>query len=138
MGWQDEAIPNIHLIAYDKSLRQLRYQTVNCLQSDFLFANTMMYHNLPSDDKLRTAVLAHLASDDRISLANLRVGVLNGVVHLAGVVTSLEIWHAAADLAEAVPGIRGVVNRIEAPGAPSPSRTINLDVLHSGTHEDRT
>jgi hypothetical protein len=93
----------------------------------------MMYHNSPSDNKLRATVIAYLARDERIALANLRVGVLNGVVHLAGVVTSLEIWHAAAEQAEAVPGIRGVVNRIEAPGAPSPSRTINLDVSPSGT-----
>jgi len=34
----------------------------------------------------------------------------------------------AEKLAKQVVGIRGVVNRIEAPGAPSPSRAVNLDL----------
>ena len=61
-------------------------------------------------------------------LPNLRVGVLNGIVHLAGVVDSLPERGAAEELAGQVPGVRGVVNRIEAPGAPSPAREINLDL----------
>ena len=81
-----------------------------------------------SDDNLRTAVLARFAEEDNTAFANLRVGVLNGIVHLAGIVSSLETWTIAAELAGAVPGVRGVVNRIEAPGAPSPARTIHLDI----------
>jgi len=82
----------------------------------------------PSDDNLRAAVLARFAADNRTASANLRVGVLNGIVHMAGVVSSLETWTVAAELAGTVPGVRGVVNRIEAPGAPSPARTIHLDI----------
>lgn len=78
------------------------------------------------DEKLRAAVLSSLATDDRTAFANLRVGVLNGIAHLAGVVNSIETRILAAELAEDVPGIRGVVNRIEAPGAPLPARTVDL------------
>lgn len=81
-----------------------------------------------SDHNVRKAILAKFAADERTAFANLRVGVLNGIVHLAGVVTALEIRITAAELAEDVPGVRGVVNRIEAPGAPSPARTVNLDL----------
>jgi hypothetical protein len=35
---------------------------------------------------------------------------------------------ATEELAGQAPGVRGVVNRIEAPGAPSPAREINLDL----------
>ncbi len=80
-----------------------------------------------TDEKLRAAILSRLAADDRTAFANLRVGVLNGIAHLAGVVNSIETRIVAAELAEEVPGIRGMVNRIEAPGAPSPSRTIHLE-----------
>lgn len=79
-----------------------------------------------TDEKLRTAILSRFAMDERIAYANLRVGVLNGIAHLAGAVTSNEIRIIAAQLAEAETGVLGVVNRIEAPGAPSPARTINL------------
>lgn len=78
------------------------------------------------DEKLRAEILAKFATDDRTAYASLRAGVLNGIAHLAGVVASIETRIRAAELAEDVPGIRGVVNRIEAPGAPSPSRAIRL------------
>jgi osmotically-inducible protein OsmY len=84
--------------------------------------------NSISDEKLRKTILVRIAEDDRIAFANLRVGVMDGIVHLAGVVTSVEARIVAAELAEGVPGVRGVVNRIEAPGAPSPGRTIHLDL----------
>jgi hypothetical protein len=38
----------------------------------------------------------------------------------------MEIYQLAAEIAGSVPGIRGVANRIEAPGAPDPSRRIDL------------
>lgn len=81
------------------------------------------------DEKLRAAILTLFASDARTASADLRVGVLNGIVHLAGVVTSIETRILAAELAEEVEGVRGVVNRIDAPGAPSPSRTVNLSPI---------
>jgi osmotically-inducible protein OsmY len=80
------------------------------------------------DEKLRAAILSRFAADDRTAYANLRVGVLNGLVHLAGVVASIEIHLAAAELAQSLPGVRGVINRIEAPGAPRPDRTSHFDL----------
>ena len=81
-----------------------------------------------SDESLRAAILAALTADELTANAELRVGVLNGIAHLAGKVNSLLEWATAADLAGKIPGVRGVVNRIEAPGAPSPGREINLDL----------
>jgi osmotically-inducible protein OsmY len=54
--------------------------------------------------------------------------VLNSIAHLAGKVDDLSKRDLAEALAQHVPGIRGVVNRIECPGAPSPARTVNLDL----------
>ncbi len=79
-----------------------------------------------TDEILREQILAILAADNRTSGADLHVGVLNGILHLAGRVATIELRAAAEELAGRVPGVRGIVNRIEAPGAPSPSRTINI------------
>lgn len=84
-------------------------------------------NNSTSDESLRAAVLAIFAADSRTASAGLRVGVLNGIAHLAGLVDSLAKRAAAEELAGQVPGVRGIVNRIEAPGAPSPARTVNLN-----------
>jgi osmotically-inducible protein OsmY len=81
-----------------------------------------------SDESLRAEILRILTADSRTASADIRVGVLNGIVHLAGAVDSLAERSAAEELAGPVSDVRGVVNRIEAPGAPSPSRTINLDI----------
>ncbi|PKO02318.1 MAG: hypothetical protein CVU43_08480 [Chloroflexi bacterium HGW-Chloroflexi-5] len=80
------------------------------------------------DEKLREVILTDFVTDSLISSNNLRVGVLNGIAHLAGVVDSMVKRETAEKLAKQVVGIRGVVNRIEAPGAPSPSRAVNLDL----------
>ena len=80
----------------------------------------------PSDEDLRAAILAAFAANAQTASADLRVGVLNGIAHLAGAATSLEIRSTAEELAKNVGGLRGVVNRIEAPGAPSPARRIDL------------
>jgi len=89
-----------------------------------------MMQNTPSvsDESLRAAILAALAADERSATVELRVGVLNGVAHLAGAACSLQVRAAAQELAGKIPGVRGVVNRIEAPDAPSPGREINLDL----------
>lgn len=81
-----------------------------------------------TDEKMRAAILYCLAKDERTVYANLRVGVINGIVHLAGVVASIETRILAAELVGEITGVRGVVNRIEAPGAPSPARTVNLNL----------
>lgn len=78
-----------------------------------------------TDEKLRTAILSRLTRDERTAYANLRVGVLNGIAHLAGLVTSNEIRIIAAELAGAEAGVLGVANRIEALER-WPARTINL------------
>jgi len=81
-----------------------------------------------SDERLRVAILACFAADSRLANADLRVGVVNGIVHLAGVVATLVERATVEELALQTPGVRGVVNRIAAPGAPSPGREINLDL----------
>lgn len=81
----------------------------------------------PSDHALRAALLARFASDPRTASSELRVGVSEGIVHLAGAVANIAIRELAAELAAGLPGIRGVVNRIEAPGAPPPARIIHLN-----------
>ncbi|PKN84650.1 MAG: hypothetical protein CVU46_13505 [Chloroflexi bacterium HGW-Chloroflexi-8] len=89
----------------------------------------MVQHNVPvSDETLREVILTVFATDSRTASADFRVGVMYGIAHLAGVVDSLSKRDTAEELAKQVQGIRGVVNRIEAPGAPSPSRPINLDL----------
>jgi osmotically-inducible protein OsmY len=75
---------------------------------------------------LRDSVLQALAEDTHTAALDLRVGVLNALVHLGGAAPSQELWHLAETIAGRVVGVRGVVNRIEAPGAPSPVRTINI------------
>jgi hypothetical protein len=96
-----------------------------------------MTHSPPptSDESLRAAILALFAADARTASADLRVGVLNSIAHLMGKVDSLETRDAAEALAGNVDGVRGVVNRIEAPGAPSPARTVNLNLQKGNTGE---
>ncbi len=84
-----------------------------------------------SDTNLRTAIFAAFAADRRLAAVQVRVGVLNRFVHLAGAVDSLATRKVAEELAAQVPGVRGIVNRIDAPGAPSPARAINLRPDHS-------
>lgn len=80
------------------------------------------------DERMRKAVLKSLAADDSSSFGGVRVGVLNGIVHLGGVAPTLEIRLKAVELAERVPNVRGIVNRIDAPGAPPPARTVNINL----------
>ncbi len=70
--------------------------------------------------------------------AELRVGVQDGIVHLAGRLPSLDLWESAAVAAARVPGVRGVVNRIEAPGAPTPARMITLDLDNEEDHKRKS
>jgi osmotically-inducible protein OsmY len=92
--------------------------------------------NPTSDEILRKAILARFAADDHTAFANLRVGVSKGIVHLAGVVSSTEVRVVAAELVLTFHGVRGVVNRIDAPGAPSPARTVNLNLQNDKGNAD--
>jgi len=83
----------------------------------------------PSDESLRMAIVAALAKNEKTTALNLRVGVVNGVAHLGGSAPALGLRQLAQDIAAQTPGIRGVVNRIESPGAPAPGRIIHLDLL---------
>jgi len=80
------------------------------------------------DEVLREVILAALDRDSHIAADQLRVGVSNAIAHLAGKVDSLASRDQVENLVKQVPGVRGVVNRIECPGAPSPARTVNLDL----------
>ena len=83
---------------------------------------------ISTDEELRAAILACFAANERVAGENLHVGVSYGIVHLAGVVASISVRQAAENLAGDLSGVRGVVNRIEAPGAPNSGRTIHLDL----------
>lgn len=80
------------------------------------------------DEMLREAVVFVLSTHGLGPAEGLRVGVVNGVVHLAGAVETQLLRNTAEEIARCVKDVRGVVNRIEAPGAPSPTRVINLDL----------
>jgi len=84
--------------------------------------------HLRQDERLREANLEALAGDERLQPLGLRVGVLIGIAHLAGNAPSQEQWELAEQVAARVLGVRGAANRIEAPGAHSPARTIHLDL----------
>jgi hypothetical protein len=88
----------------------------------------MANKDFPSDEHLRLAVLDALATNEQTGVLEIRVGVINAVAHLGGSAPSLVLWELAQDIAAQVLGIRGVVNRIAAPGAPAPSRIIHLDL----------
>jgi hypothetical protein len=80
------------------------------------------------DEQLRTRIIQALKLDDRTAALDLRIGVLNEIAHLAGQAPSLNIWNLTERIVLGVTGIRGVVNRITAPDAPLPARTIHLDL----------
>jgi osmotically-inducible protein OsmY len=86
-----------------------------------------------ADEDLREAVRTALAADPDTAVLNLRVGVLHCVAHLGGQAPSPRLRHRAEAVAAGVIGVRGVANRIEAPGAPSPMRTIELSLDRPGS-----
>lgn len=90
------------------------------------------------DERLRAAILAALAADPIAALCDLRIGVHHKVAHLGGTAPGLEAWAAVERLVGSVAGVRGVVNRVAAPGAPSPARTIHLDLSGAAPPASRT
>ncbi len=83
---------------------------------------------MSADDGLRNSVLQALVADERTAALDLRVGVLNAVVHLGAGAPLSELRSRAEAVCDGVAGVRGVVNRIQAPGAPSPARTIHVQL----------
>jgi osmotically-inducible protein OsmY/sporulation protein YlmC with PRC-barrel domain len=71
---------------------------------------------LVCDDELERAVAAALAADPRTRLCTLDPEVRHGVVTLSGRAPDAATAEAAAEVAASVPAVRGVVNRIIAPG----------------------
>lgn len=85
--------------------------------------------NIPlTDEDLRMAVVKALGENILTRGLKLHVGVVNSVAHLSGSVSTYSLWELTQEIAGQVIGIRGVVNRIEAPDAPPPGRIINLDL----------
>jgi hypothetical protein len=80
-------------------------------------------NNLISDTELDMAVAMALANDERTReyCPQILVRVMLGTVHLVGHVPSAEVKAAAEEVARSVPGVRGVLNRLEAPPAPPPA-----------------
>lgn len=91
-----------------------------------MMINEIEYSEL--DQRIRRDVLRELHCHEQTAPYELRVGVLNAIVHLAGEVPSLELWELIETIAARVPDVRGVVNRITAPGAPEPARTIHMNL----------
>jgi osmotically-inducible protein OsmY len=85
------------------------------------------------DEQLRARILLALARDGRTLALDIRLGVLSGFAHLAGQVPSLDLRSLTESIVSGVPGVRGVANRIEAPGAPSPARSVNLTPSDEGS-----
>lgn len=81
-----------------------------------------------ADETIRTEILQNFALDHRINRFDLHVGVLHCIVHLSGSVDTIATRRRLENVAKQVPGVRGVVNRVEAPGSPRPDRKINLNL----------
>ncbi len=99
-----------------------------------------MQTNVPSnadDQELRATVLDALAADVRFTRLDLRVGVHNGLVHLGGSAPSLALRSQIERLISGIPGVRGVVNRVHAPGAPSPIRRVNLNLASTRKNDSK-
>jgi osmotically-inducible protein OsmY len=82
------------------------------------------------DETVRLEILKELTKS-LPHASNLRVGVMGGVAHLGGKLSNRNEWELAEAIAQSVFGVRGVVNRIEAPDAPAPGRKIDLDFIKS-------
>ena len=105
----------------------------------FLRIGSMTPHNSThkDDQTLRDLVLGTLDAEQRFSQLEIRVGVKNRIIHLAGSVPTLELRDEIEVYVSKTSGIRGVVNRIRAPGAPSPGRTIDLEPALNYQEGDR-
>ena len=92
--------------------------------------------NKPSDTELRKKIMDLFSANNSHIFANLRVGVMHGIVHLAGYVDSLTSRAMAEEMVLTLHTVRGVVNRIEAPDAPSPARSIQLNLTDSRKNDN--
>jgi osmotically-inducible protein OsmY len=110
---------------------------MSCFFEWLMSTNNLQYQD---DETLRTKVMNTLASDSRFCQLSLRVGVRKGIVHLGGNVPTFDVWIQVEQRVAKIPAVRGVVNRMRAPGAPSSSRTIHLETTsfyEKGEHNER-
>ncbi len=91
-----------------------------------------------ADKQIRDEVCHRLYQNEHTAPYGFRVGVLNAIVHLAGEAPSLDIWELVDKIVAQVPGVRGVVNRIAAPGGPEPARTIHLSLKPDSHSSENT
>jgi len=86
-------------------------------RADLLKAIILAEHDDPAtgDDALRRSIVVRLSEDTGLEGFDLKVTVLEGVVHLWGDVTTEECRRAACVVAENVRGVRGVVEHFSQP-----------------------
>ena len=73
------------------------------------------------DKKLTTTVKAHLVKDKAVNLTRVSVNTTNGVVHLSGVVDTVDDKARADQLASQVSGVKQVQNDLQVRGTPAAS-----------------
>jgi hypothetical protein len=85
-----------------------------------------------SDDMLADAVHKRLSDDARTNAMRIKVDARGGVVRLTGEVVDAEERDTAAIVAQQVPGVRHVQNRLEVTraGAPAPGTSPIPERLH--------
>jgi osmotically-inducible protein OsmY len=84
-------------------------------------------------------VCDRLTVDDRLDASGIEVNVENNEVVLTGTVTSKDAKRRAEDLAESIPGVRNVENRIRvvAPEV-GHTETTNTIIRNAGNMRDRS
>lgn len=81
-----------------------------------------------ADDRIATAVATHLLVEDDVASHLIDVEVVDGIVTLDGTVNSLLAKERATQVAEAVKGVRSVVNNTEVRTPHRPDNAIAMDV----------
>lgn len=99
--------------------------------SELVFKDEGKRNVKETDQQLRQDVLELCAAQTFCAGRELHVGVMNSIVHLSGSLASCEDRSMLEQMVSSLAGVRGVVNRIEAPGAPVPARNIRLDITGS-------
>lgn len=91
-----------------------------------------------SKERIYEDVCDRLFIDDRLDASEIEVNVDNNEVVLSGTVTSKEAKRRAEDLAESIPGVRNVENRIRvvAPDAGT-TETMNTIIRNAGNMPDQ-
>lgn len=91
-----------------------------------------------SKERIMEDVCDRLTVDDRLDASDIEVNVENNEVVLTGTVTSRDAKRRAEDLAESIPGVQNVENRLKIV-APEPghTETMNTIIRNKGNMEDQ-